>query len=542
MKNDTKTYRYQLTLETLGIVSDELKKFLARRRTDEKDISAALLLLEEISVRFLEHDPDTPISVRVRDRFGSITLILSQESEDYNPISEIRDWGTESEDYFRTLIFRANAEKLDYARQSGKNVVLIKARRPKFHMVILAVIMLLLGIVLGLVFRHVLSPDQIAFVDYNIFDIVQTMFFHALGMLIVPMIFFSVVSTISGLSSLSDTGRLGAKALRTYFMTTLTAIVLGFGAAFLILPAKLTGPIQVLAENYKPGEATDLFGRDLLINLIPTDLVAPIQDANIMQVMLLAVFVGIALGVLGEKIQVVNQFVADMTKLFQTLVNMVAAFMPLITLAATASLLMIIGSSVLPILLRLILAELIAVLVLWVLYSLQLVSAGLSPVPFWKALPGYFRKAGLPNYSGGYLPYSMELCTRKFGVSPRVTSFTTSLGASINMDGACIHFVLCSVLFARLYGIPLDAKMIATIAVAVFILSMGDSAVQNSSLISMTGILTLMGAPTAALGLILGIDAILDIFRCGSNIIGDLVATIAIGKSEGEMTVEKYQS
>jgi Na+/H+-dicarboxylate symporter len=123
-----------------------------------------------------------------------------------------------------------------------------------------------------------------------------------------------------------------------------------------------------------------------------------------------------------------------------------------------------------------------------------------------------------------------------------VTSFTTSLGASINMDGACIHFVLCSVLFARLYGIPLDVKMIATSAVAVFILSMGDSAVQNSSLISMTGILTLMGAPTAALGLILGIDAILDIFRCGSNIIGDLVATIAIGKSEGEMTVEKYQS
>ena len=84
--------------------------------------------------------------------------------------------------------------------------------------------------------------------------------------------------------------------------------------------------------------------------------------------------------------------------------------------------------------------------------------------------------------------------------------------------------------------------MIITIALAVFILSMGDSAVQNSSIISMTSILTMMGVPTSALGLILGVDAILDMFRCGSNIIGDLSTTITIGKSEGEMDVEKYKA
>ena len=541
MAKEKQIIKYDLTFETLGGVSQELEAYLKEHNTDAKDIQTALLLLEEISVRFLEHSPETPVQVRVRNRFGSISVTLSNAAEDFNPISEIKDWGTESENYFRTLIFRANAEKLDYARQNGRNVVNIKARKPKNRMMVLALLMLVAGVILGLVMVHTMGTESASLFDYEVFETISAMFFNALGMLIIPMIFCSVVTTIAGLSSLSDTGRLGGKALRTYMTTTAMAILVGFGAAYLFLPRKLPDAVMKIAEGHTT-ESVEILGRDWLIGLIPKDILAPIQNANIMQVMLLAVFVGMALGVLGEKIQVLNRLVEDLTNLFQTLVNMVAAFMPLVTLAATASLMIHIGLPVLPLLGRLILTEIIAVGVMWIIYSIQLGIRGISPVPFWRALPGYFRKSGLPNYSGAYLPYSMELCTRQFGVSPRVTSFTTSLGATINMDGACVHFVLCSVLFARLYNVELDANMIATIAIAVFILSMGDSAVQNSSLISMTSILTMMGVPTSALGLILGVDAVLDMFRCGSNIIGDLSATLTIGKSEGEMDVEKYRS
>ena len=541
MAKEKQIIKYDLTFETLGGVSQELEAYLKEHNTDAKDIQTALLLLEEISVRFLEHSPETPVQVRVRNRFGSISVTLSNAAEDFNPISEIKDWGTESENYFRTLIFRANAEKLDYARQNGRNVVNIKARKPKNRMMVLALLMLVAGVVLGLVMVHTMGTESASLFDYEVFETISAMFFNALGMLIIPMIFCSVVTTIAGLSSLSDTGRLGGKALRTYMTTTAMAILVGFGAAYMFLPRKLPDAVMKIAEGHTT-ESVEILGRDMLIGLIPKDILAPIQNANIMQVMLLAVFVGMALGVLGEKIQVLNRLIEDLTNLFQTLVNMVAAFMPLVTLAATASLMIHIGLPVLPLLGRLILTEIIAVGVMWLIYSIQLGIRGISPVPFWRALPGYFRKSGLPNYSGAYLPYSMELCTRQFGVSPRVTSFTTSLGATINMDGACVHFVLCSVLFARLYNVELDANMIATIAIAVFILSMGDSAVQNSSLISMTSILTMMGVPTSALGLILGVDAVLDMFRCGSNIIGDLSATLTIGKSEGEMDVEKYRS
>lgn len=542
MANERKSPRFRLTLESLGDVSVQLQQYLRERRTEEKDIQTTLLLVEEISVRFLEHTPNVPVLVRVRDRFGSITVILENEAEDFNPISEIKDWGTESEDYFRTLIFRANSEKLDYARQNSRNVIHIKARQPKYNMMFMALAMLVVGTLLGIVMVHTMSPERTKLIDYQLFDTIRTLFFNALGMLIVPMIFCSVVTTIAGLSSLSDTGRLGGKAMRTYSLTTVLAILVGFGTAFLLLPREFSESVQSIAAGRPAEEAADLLGRDTIINLIPKNLVTPILEANIMQVMLLAVFVGVALGILGEKIQVVSQLIEDLTRLFQVLVNMVAAFMPLVTLVSMASLIITVGLPVLPLLLQLVGAEFFALIVLWLLYSVQLMTSGISPIPFWKAMPGYFRKTGLPNYSGAYLPHSMELCTRQFGVSPRVASFTTSLGATINMDGACIHFVLCSVLFARLYGLDLDGHMILTIAVAVFILSMGDSAVQNSSLLSMTSILTLIGVPTSALGLILGVDQFLDMIRCGSNILGDLSSTLTIAKSEQEMDLEKYNA
>ena len=533
--------RFTLTLATLGEDSEQLEAYLRQHRADDKEIQTALLLLEEISVRFLEHAPEVPVRIRVRNRFGSISVVLEQEADEYNPISEIKDWSTDSEDYFRTLIFRANAEKLDYARQNGSNVVLAKVRKPKYHMMVLALTMLVAGVVLGLILVNTLSSERAAFIDYQVFDTIRTMFFNALGMLIVPMIFCSVVTTIAGLSSLSDTGRLGGKAIRTYMTTTLMAILVGFGTAFLLLPKELPEAVQSIATGHT-GTQTSLLGRDMLLGLIPENLVAPITGSNILQIMLLAVFVGIALGVLGEKIQILNTLIRDLTHLFQTLINLVAMFMPLVTLVAMASLIITVGTPVLPLLAQLVVTELIALLVMWLLYSLQLIVHGLSPVPFWKSMPGFFKKTGLPNYSGAYLPYSMDLCTRQFGVSPRVSSFTTSLGATINMDGACIHFVLCSVLFARMYGVAFDWRMIASIALAVFILSLGDSAVQNSSLISMTSILTMLGIPTSALGLILGVDQFLDMIRCGSNIIGDLAGTLTIGKSEGEMQVEQYKA
>ena len=180
MAREKQIIKYDLTLETLGEVSMKIEEYLREHNTDAKDIQTALLLLEEVSVRFLEHSPNDPVKVRVRNRLGSISLILSNEAEDFNPISEIKDWGTESEDYFRTLILRANAEKLDYARQSGRNVVHIKARKPKNRMMVLALLMLVAGTVLGLVMVHIMGVGSAKAFDYQVFETVSAMFFNAL--------------------------------------------------------------------------------------------------------------------------------------------------------------------------------------------------------------------------------------------------------------------------------------------------------------------------------------------------------------------------
>ncbi|MBQ8468987.1 MAG: dicarboxylate/amino acid:cation symporter [Clostridia bacterium] len=540
MKFDEKTPVFTLTYETLDTVSEQVREYGLQNGATEQDLSKVLLLLEEISVRFLEFAPTEPVELVVRKRLGRLTLILSTGGEDFNPISELTEWAPDSENYFRALIFRANAERLDYARRNGRNLVFVRAYEARPRAALIAVAALLLGIILGLLLLTTLAPETAAKVENLVFDPVRTLFFKALGMLVTPLVFFSVVSTMLGLSSLADTGRLGGKAMATYVSTTFAAIVLSLVVGNWILPAELPEAVQKMAVG-KLVETSNLATKETLLSVVPENLLEPIQSGNIMQVLVLAVLTGLALSILGDKIQILTHIIRDLERLLQTLVNMVAALMPLITVVATASLVMNAGLSVLPVLGSLILVELLIMLLMVALYSLNVLAHGLSLWPFLRALPGYFKKSGLHTYSGGYLPTSMEVCTKTFGVSPRVTSFTTSLGATVNMDGSCIHLVLCSLLFLRMYGVPLTPSLVATLALATTILSVGGSAVQHSDFISLTPLMALLGIPTGALGLVMGIDQVLDMLRCGSNIIGDLAATITIGKSEGELKKDVYK-
>lgn len=539
MKFDEKSPVYTLTLETLGEVSEAVRNYGLENGATEEDLSKTLLLLEEISVRFLEGQPSEPVELVVRKRLGRLTLILSTGGEDFNPISELTEWDPDSENYFRALIFRANAERLDYARRNGRNIVFVRAYEAKPRAALIAAMALLLGILLGILLLVTLSPETASKVENLVFDPVRTLFFKALGMLVTPLVFFSVVSTMLGLSSLADTGRLGGKALGTYIGTTFAAVVLSLVVGNWILPAELPEAVQKMAVG-KLSNTSNLASKETLLSVVPDNLMEPIQSGNIMQVLVLAVLTGFTLSILGDKIQVLTHIIRDLERLFQTLVNIVAALMPLVTVVATASLLMNAGLSVLPVLGSLMLVELLIMLLMVALYSFNVLAHGLSPIPFLRALPGYFKKSGLHTYSGGYLPTSMEVCTKTFGVSPRVTSFTTSLGATVNMDGSCIHLVLCSLLFLRLYGVPLTPSVVVTLALATTILSVGGSAVQHSDFISLTPLMALLGIPTGALGLVMGIDQVLDMLRCGSNIVGDLAATITIGKSEGELKKDVY--
>ena len=171
-----------------------------------------------------------------------------------------------------------------------------------------------------------------------------------------------------------------------------------------------------------------------------------------------------------------------------------------------------------------------------------LLVTGLSPLPFLLKISSYAKVPFLAGSGGSALPQTVNFCSKRLGIQSRLASFTASLGATVNMDGSCIHLVLCSMMLARMYGLQMNSHFYFTIIVAVFIISMGASAVQNSSIISLSSLVVMMGITPNALGMLLGIDQFLDMFRTASNVIGDIAATVVVAFWENAIDTGTYSS
>ena len=116
---------FEVHLDRLGAVSAELEEVLRAERATNKEIRQTLLLIEEIVVKFSELMPGVPVTATVARSFGKLTVKLSAEGTEHNPISETQDWAAGTENYYRTLILRAHKHLLGYHRVEGKNVVTI---------------------------------------------------------------------------------------------------------------------------------------------------------------------------------------------------------------------------------------------------------------------------------------------------------------------------------------------------------------------------------------------------------------------------------
>ena len=520
---------FDVDLRRLGAVSEALREALKAERATDKEIRQTLLLVEEITVKFSECMPDAPVTALVRRSFGKLSVSLSADGPEHNPISETQNWSAGTEDYYRTLILRANKHLLAYHRVEGKNVVTIHVHTEEKRYIVYSLVALVSGLVLGLLMHAALPTGAIEWLQENVFSLIEQIFMNAMAIMVVPAVFCAVVDSITSLSSLQDTGRMGGRIMRLYSMTTIIAILVGFALA---VPAFT----RLLSVKPSLGTASDVFSsaptlRDLFLSLVPVNLVEPILSGNMPQVLLLAVICGVAIGIIGETAEPLRRLIGALNQLFQTV----------ITFIATASLVARYAFRPMPMILLLLLVELVGCTIMFVVYNLMIrVFGGLKPRPYARKTVRFFSRVNPRASSGEYLPKVVGLCTNQLGVSERVASFSAALGASVNMDGSAIHMVVCSVLMAQLFGVELTLNTVLLIALMAFILSGGAAAVQNSGMLSVSSLAMMMGIPPTALALIFGVDQILDLVRTGSNAIGDVAVCVIIANKENELDLETY--
>lgn len=367
-------------------------------------------------------------------------------------------------------------------------------------------------------------------------DIVQPLgdlFLHLIKFIIVPLILSTLVVGVASTGDMKRLGRIGGKTIGYYIVTTFIAVIIGLGAGALFSPGK---GLNITPSGDAP-EPTDTGGVvDILLNIVPTNPIAGLAEANVLQIIFFALFIGLGITIVGEKAQPVYRFFDGFAEIMYKITAIVMKYAPIGIFGLLAPIVGDYGVSVLLPLLKLILAVAIACIVhAGVVYSISAKTLGkMSPLKFFKGIAPASIVAFSTQSSSGTLPVTIKSSEDNLGISKKVTSFVLPLGATINMDGTSLYLSIAALFTAQFYGVDLSFGQILMIVLIATLGSIGTAGVPGAGLVMLALVLSAVDLPLEGIALIAGVDRFLDMFRTATNITGDASAALFVNASENK--------
>ena len=393
-----------------------------------------------------------------------------------------------------------------------------------------------IGLVLG-VFFGVYLPEHVEKVKPF-----GTVFLRLIKMVIVPLLFFSLVSGITGMRDPNSIGRVARKSVVAYLGTTCFAVIFGLGVAHILQPG--AGVVLDFGQNTEKYFAESSFDLvDYLIEIVPNNIFVAFSESNVLQVVFFSIFTGMIINSLGHAVDPVRDFIHSAAKLVLKMISVIVQLSPYAAFALTA---WVIGTQGVEIIFTL--GKLFGALIL--AFSLQYVIFGLiimifcrmSPIPFYKKSIEYQMIALSTGSSKASLATTMQVCRQKMGVSESSTSFVLPLGASINMNGLSIKLGMSALFFAQVLGIDLAFGDYIVIILTGTLGSIGGAGIPGAFIIMLPIMLTSVGLPIEGVALLVGIDRVLDLLSTTINITGDAAITLVIDSTEGTLDRDMYNS
>lgn len=392
------------------------------------------------------------------------------------------------------------------------------------------IIALIVGAITGLLL-NIFAPNVFKVLDPYLFTPLGQIFLNLIKMLVVPIVFFSITLGVAGLGDPKKLGRIGAKSILYFLLTTTFAIIIAMSLALLIKPGSF-GSFDTKGAEYEPQEAPST--TDTLLNIIPSNPVQSLVEGNMLQIIVFCVFLGLGIAVLGKKTEGLLKILEQGNELMMYLVGMVMKFAPYGTfgLIVTA-----IGSQGLDAIKAMGLYFTVVLVALLVHFFLTYGStlalfAKRNPFTFFKDFSPAMVVAFSTSSSSAVLPVSMETAQRKLKVPEPISSFVQPLGATINMDGTAIMQGVATVFIAQVFGVELTLMQMLTVVLTAVLASIGTAGVPGVGLIMLAMVLNSVGLPVEGIGLILGIDRLLDMARTVVNITGDAACAVIVTETE----------
>ncbi|SPR94319.1 dicarboxylate/amino acid:cation symporter [Bacillus altitudinis] len=392
------------------------------------------------------------------------------------------------------------------------------------------IIALIVGAITGLLL-NIFAPNVFKVLDPYLFTPLGQIFLNLIKMLVVPIVFFSITLGVAGLGDPKKLGRIGAKSISYFLLTTTFAIIIAMALALLIKPGSF-GSFDTKGAEYKPQEAPST--AETLLNIIPSNPVQSLVEGNMLQIIVFCVFLGLGIAVLGKKTEGLLKILEQGNELMMYLVGVVMKFAPYGTFGLIVTAIGSQGLAAIKAMGLYFTVVLVALLVHFFLTygSTLAIFAKRNPFTFFKDFSPAMVVAFSTSSSNAVLPVSMETAQKKLKVPEPISSFVQPLGATINMDGTAIMQGVATIFIAQVFGVELTLMQMLTVVLTAVLASIGTAGVPGVGLIMLAMVLNSVGLPVEGIALILGIDRLLDMARTVVNITGDAACAVIVSETE----------
>lgn len=397
-----------------------------------------------------------------------------------------------------------------------------------------------LGMILGLIIKEMPKGNfKDTILLGGIIKVLGTGFISSIKMLVVPLVFVSLVCGSSSMGDIKKLGRIGGKTLVFYLLTTAVAITLALLVGKLINPGAALDMSNLITTEPTIGENKSLV--DIILGMIPSNPIQALASGEMLQIIVFALLLGVSMSMIGEKATPVRKFFESANDICMKMVSLIMLLAPYGVFALITNTFATTGFDAIFSLLKYMFAVLLtlALQVTLIYSSMVKVATGLKLKPFFKKFANVAAVTFSTASSNASLPLTIETM-EELGVNNSVASFTLPLGATINMDGTAIMQGVACIFIAQLYGITLDLGSFLTIIMTATLASVGTAGVPGVGMITLSMVLTSVGLPIEGIGLIMGVDRLLDMARTTVNVMGDCACTLVVSNSEGELDKSMY--
>jgi DAACS family dicarboxylate/amino acid:cation (Na+ or H+) symporter len=369
-------------------------------------------------------------------------------------------------------------------------------------------------------------------------------FLRMLFMVVMPLVFASIALGVAGLGDIRKVGRIGAKAIGYFFITTVLAATLGLIIVNVMRPWERVSPetrTELMARfandasSRVEAAAMSNFGMDTLVNIVPRNPIRAAADTDMLGV----IFFGLMFGAALTLIPVAKaKPMIDVLEALNAVVTAIIHFAMLLAPFGVAALIFTVSSRFGFDLLVAIAAFVATVLIALLAHVFLTLSAiirfliGMSPLKFFSRVRAALITAFSTSSSSATLPTAIDIAHEQLGVPQRIAGFVLPIGSTMCMNGTAIFEGITVIFLAEIFAVDLSIPQMAAVMIMAVITAIGAAGVPGGSIPLLVGVLTMFGVPGEGIAIVIGVDRLLDMSRTTVNVCGDLTAATWVAKSE----------